>query len=117
MMPFWKRTIILTLTFALIVGWITPKGQANSAFGPQDLINAMRRRFEELNDYQCENLTTKYKNTQPKIEGHNFFFKKPKLIRLEVTAGSDKGAVAVYNKKGKVRAHAGEEGDRAGRIY
>jgi outer membrane lipoprotein-sorting protein len=107
MLSFWKRTILLMLTFALIVGWMALKGQASSPLSPQDLVSSMRRRFEGLNDYQCETINTKYKVVPPKVESHNFFFKKPRLIRLEVTGGKDKGAIAVYNHKGKVRAKAG----------
>jgi outer membrane lipoprotein-sorting protein len=103
----WRRTIISMLTFALIVGWISPRGQASSPLAPKELIDSMRRSFEQLSDYQCENVTTKYKTVQPKIDSHNYYFKKPRLIRLEVTSGKDKGAVAVFNQKGKVRAKAG----------
>ena len=106
-MPSSKLIRASLLIFALIVGWMVPKGQASSALSPQELVAGMRRRFEELKDYQCEMINTKYKNGQPKSESNNYYFKKPQLIRLEVTSGKDKGAIAVYNKKGKVRAHAG----------
>lgn len=102
-----KRTVSFLLTIGLIVGWTASIGQASSPFTPEDLLKSMQKSFEELKDYQCEMLNTSYKPERTKTDSNKYYFKKPSLIRLEVTGGSDKGAVAVYNSKGKVRAKAG----------
>ena len=102
-----QRIVTLLLIFTFILGWITPKGQASSAITPQELLQQLKQNFAKLKDYQCQMTDTKYKAGKPSVESRNYYFKKPQLIRIEVTGGSDKGAVAVYNSAGKVRAHAG----------
>jgi outer membrane lipoprotein-sorting protein len=67
----------------------------------------MTQQFASLRDYQCDFINTKYKNGRALPESNRYYFKKPHLIRLEVTSGKDKGSVCVYNSQGKVRAHAG----------
>lgn len=108
-MLIWKRIFIILLTWVSILGWIVTIGQASSPFTltPQELVRAVRQKFDSIQDYQCQFITTGYKKGQPKAENHNYYFKKPALIRLEVTSGGDKGAVCVFNRKGKVRAHGG----------
>ncbi len=106
-MLFAKQVIIFLLAFAVILGVSLGKGQASSPSSPQELLQMVNQRFSTLKDYQCQVVSTKYTNGQPKQDGHKYFFQKPNLIRLEVNIGKDKGAVAVYNKVGKVRAHAG----------
>lgn len=102
-----QRIVTLLLIFTSILGWITPKGQASSAITPQELLQQLKQSFAKLKDYQCQMTDTKYKAGKPSVESRTYYFKKPQLIRVEITAGSDKGAVAVYNSAGKVRAHAG----------
>jgi outer membrane lipoprotein-sorting protein len=106
-MSFWKQLIIFILSLTVILGLSLGKGQASSASSPQEIIKLLNQRFSNLKDYQCQVINTSYKKGQPKQDGHKYFFKKPQLIRLEVNIGKDKGSVAVYNKAGKVRAHAG----------
>lgn len=106
-MSVWKHLIVFVLSLTVILGSSLGKGQASSASSPQEIINLLSQRFSGLKDYQCQVINTTFKNGQPKQDGHKYFFKKPQLIRLEVNIGKDKGAVAVYNKLGKVRAHAG----------
>ncbi|MBI4853021.1 MAG: hypothetical protein HY819_14615 [Acidobacteria bacterium] len=106
-MFFVKQVVIFLLAFAVILGASLGKGQASSASSPQELLQTINQRFSTLKDYQCQVVSTTYKDGKTKQDGHKYFFKKPHLIRLEVNIGKDKGAVAVYNKAGKVRAHAG----------
>jgi outer membrane lipoprotein-sorting protein len=106
-MLFIKQAFIFLLVFGVILGASLGKGQASSASSPQELLQMINQRFSSLKDYQCQVISTKYRTGTPKQDGHKYFFKKPHLIRLEVNIGNDKGAVAVFNKEGKVRAHAG----------
>lgn len=71
------------------------------------LVDAMKRKFAALQDYSCHMYTTSFKKGRLKLDAHRYYFKKPALIRLEVTDGSDKGAVAILTARGKVRAKAG----------
>jgi outer membrane lipoprotein-sorting protein len=102
-----RQRLAFFIVWFAILGWITSIGQAASALAPNDLLKQVQQRFDTLKDYQCIFVTTGYKNGKVKEETNNYFFKKPQLIRLEVTSGKDKGAVAIYNRQGKVRAHAG----------
>jgi outer membrane lipoprotein-sorting protein len=106
-MQSFKQIIISLLAVLIILGCSLVKGQASSPTSPQEILTQLNQRFMAIKDYQCQVVSTKYKNGKPKQDGHKYYFKKPQLIRLEVNIGKDKGAVAVYNKAGKVRAHAG----------
>ncbi len=94
---------ILTLTLACMstvaVSAATPDARS--------LVMQMKQSFQNLRDYSCQTYTTSFKNGKTKLDGHKYYFKKPALIRLEVIAGGDKGAIAILNAKGKVRAKAG----------
>lgn len=101
------RKIVLIVITLLLLAASGPPSQAYAPLTPQELITKLRQSFNALNDYQCSVVSTGYKTGQPKVNSHDFYFKKPKLIRLEVTGGSDKGARCVLMANGKVRAHAG----------
>ncbi|HEY9788421.1 MAG TPA: hypothetical protein V6D17_23735 [Candidatus Obscuribacterales bacterium] len=67
-------------------------------------IEKMYAAADLLNDYSFDYRMTVYKSDKTVIEGGDFFFKKPKLMRLEVTEGKRDGAVAVLSADGRVRA-------------
>lgn len=86
---------------------VNPVATAETTPTPQDLVQMMQHRIDTLRDYQCQLNVTSLKKGNTVVETNNYFFKKPKLIRLEVTSGKDKGAQCVLQKNGKVRAKAG----------
>jgi outer membrane lipoprotein-sorting protein len=73
----------------------------------KSLIDAMQRSAAELDEYkyECEILSKKGNKTIR--EYGTFYFKKPKSIRVEVSAGPKNGSVAVLRPDGKVRGHLG----------
>lgn len=70
-------------------------------------IRETLKRAEAANDYSFDCKITTYKKGKAIKEGGKFYFKKPTLMRVEVTEGGKKGAVAVIGKDGKVRGHLG----------
>lgn len=105
----YKRAFIFTVALVLwlSIGVNFLKTKAETVPTPQELLQLITRRFETLKDYQCQLTTTHLKNGQTVTDINNYYFKKPKLIRLEVMNGKDKGSKVVLNKNGKVRARAG----------
>ncbi|HEY9870918.1 MAG TPA: hypothetical protein V6D08_17265 [Candidatus Obscuribacterales bacterium] len=69
----------------------------------QNMVSAARR----LGDYSFQSEMIVYKAKGQVREATNFYFKRPRLMRVEVTEGPKKGAVAVLRSDGKVRAHLG----------
>lgn len=72
-----------------------------------ELVDQMCKAARDLSNYSFQSVMTVYKKHGPVKEVANFYFKKPRLIRVEVTAGEKKGALAVLRADGKVRAHLG----------
>jgi outer membrane lipoprotein-sorting protein len=70
----------------------------------QDMADAVA----SMKGYSFTYNTTVYKNGGKTVnqEG-NFYFKQPRLIRVEMTGSYKRGAVAVLGKDGKVRGHLG----------
>ncbi|MBI2839326.1 MAG: hypothetical protein HYX75_13500 [Acidobacteria bacterium] len=97
----------VALTLGVAGGWMHGTAGASSVPGPQQLVDAMRQRYEALNDYHCQIIYTEYRNGRSNVEVDSYYFKKPQLIRLEVTEGKDKGAIVVLRRDGKVRATSG----------
>ncbi len=70
-------------------------------------IEKMSRAAESYQDYSFSFTMKVFKGKKPVIEQGNFFFKKPRLIRLEETGDYKKGSVAVLTSEGRVKAHMG----------
>jgi outer membrane lipoprotein-sorting protein len=105
-MLFQKSLLLLLICFFIVAGMninVTATDQPNT----RDILAALHRRLDTLQDYQHQNIYIRNRNGVNVTEGYNYFFKKPNLIRLEVTAGKDKGSLAILTATGKVRAHAG----------
>ena len=73
----------------------------------EELINQMGNASAHLTDYSADYVMTVYKNKQILKESGIFYFRKPKLLRMEVKEGSRKGALAILAKDGKIHGHLG----------
>jgi outer membrane lipoprotein-sorting protein len=76
----------------------------------REVFEAMRSRYEEVRDYQCRLLEWSAEGGRYEKRTINFYFKKPKLIRMDILKGNrpfDSGSVAVYLGSGKVSGHRG----------
>lgn len=102
-----QRRIILFLICFFITSLININAMSTYQLNAKELLNALHSRLDSLQDYQYQNVYIRNRNGTKSTEGYNYFFKKPNLIRLEVTDGKDKGSLAILTNTGKVRAHAG----------
>lgn len=72
----------------------------------EDILSRWRRSFEKVSTYKYRCFYHSEFDGKVEERTYRYYFKKPKLIRMEITSGKDKGSVAVY-RDGKVRAHRG----------
>jgi outer membrane lipoprotein-sorting protein len=78
--------------------------------GLRRLYEEMKARYEGIRDYQCRMVEWSIEGDRCENRTMNFYFKKPKLIRMDVLEGNrpfDSGSVAVYLGSGKVTGHRG----------
>lgn len=73
----------------------------------KDFIDFMVRSATALRDYSFEYEISHRGKGKWLSEKGRFYFKKPRLMRLEETGDWKRGAVAVLQADGKVRAHLG----------
>jgi outer membrane lipoprotein-sorting protein len=73
-------------------------------------LKTMQQKFQSLKDYQCvfESYTARDEESREMV--FSYFFKKPKMIRMEVLEGTYPGTVMLYNPqvmRDKVRVLVG----------
>ncbi len=73
----------------------------------KDFVDEMVKAADALQDYTFHFEMTAYKKGGEVTEEGNFYFKKPRLLRLEEVGRYKRGSVAVLQNDGKVRAHLG----------
>ena len=71
------------------------------------LIDQMLSAALNLSAYSANYRMKVYKGKQTLNEEGRVYFRKPKLLRLEVIQGSRKGALAILAKDGKIHGHLG----------
>lgn len=103
----YQRRILLLLICFFIASLININAIADYQPNTKEILTALHSRLDSLQDYQYQNIYIRNRNGTKTTEGYNYFFKKPNLIRVEVTDGKDKGSLAILTAKGKVRARAG----------
>lgn len=80
--------------------------QTSSSADIDTIINRLCDNYDKLDNFRC--VLTKFERLGSKtdLRTYNYFFSKPRLIRMEIIKGRNKGSVAVYND-GKVCARHG----------
>ncbi len=93
---------ILVIVFILFVPAWTQQNQDNY----RDILFKMKERFKEIKTYRCiyEMFTTKGEKSEKVVCG--YFFKSPKMVRMEIREGKYKGTVMLYRPH-KVRLKLG----------
>jgi len=86
----------------LMQGQVLKDGDDGAAF-----IAKMISAAEQLNNYSSNYKMVVYKPKGTQSETGIFYFRKPKLMRVEVRSGPKKGSVAVLQADGKVHGHMG----------
>ncbi len=69
-------------------------------------VQHMMDAADSLNSYSFNYKMSALKGEKTLVEKGDFYFKKPKLMRLEVTEGKRKGSVAVLQSDGRVHGKA-----------
>ena len=91
----------------LLTGWFRALAQDQSPGAYLDLIKA---RYGMIEDYQCRMEEFSIKDGRREERIMNYYFKKPKLIRIDILQGNrafDRGSVGVYRGGDKVSGHRG----------
>jgi outer membrane lipoprotein-sorting protein len=70
-------------------------------------LQDMNDTVKAMKAYSFTYETTVYKGGKTTVQTGQFYFKQPRLLRVEMTGPYKKGAVAVMGKDGKVRGHLG----------
>lgn len=96
-----QRKAVANLSLAMV----SPLKQQNATDG-QVFIDKLYASADAYEDYVFEFEMTAFKHGKV-VEAGRFYYKKPKLIRLEETGSFRRGSVAVLGKDGKVKAKAG----------
>ena len=99
---FIQAILLLIMVFILFI----PAYSGSNDTSYPDTLTRMKERFEKIETYQCffQVFTAKGKKTKTVIA--QYYFKKPKWVRMELLEGSDKGSVLLY-KPHKVRLKPG----------
>jgi outer membrane lipoprotein-sorting protein len=101
-----KRVLLLLICLSL-AALMNINVSATYQPDAKEILTALHHKLDSIKDYQYQINYVRSRNGAKSIEGYNYFFKRPNLIRLEVTAGKDKGSLAILTASGKVRAHSG----------
>lgn len=70
------------------------------------IIESFQKALDNIDDYQCIFEECAVLGEQEERRTFRYFFKKPKLIRMEILSGRGRGNIAVY-RDGKVRGRKG----------
>lgn len=100
-----RLSTLVAFIFSLIM--LVPVWAKQSDNNYEDILIKMKERFEQIETYQClfEAFTAKGEKTKVVIS--RYFFKKPKMVRMEILKGKHKGTVLLY-KPHKVRLKLGK---------
>lgn len=73
----------------------------------RNFISKMLKATDAMGDYSFKFTMQVFKGKKTVVEKGNFYFKQPRLMRLEETGSYKKGSVAVLTDSGRVKAHMG----------
>lgn len=80
-----------------------PFEQSQEIIDLAKLFGEMKIRFSSIRDYSCEMQVYSASGKKTRLEYYNFYFKKPKQLRVEITGGENRGAVLLLKNPGNVR--------------
>ena len=89
---FIRASLLLILAFLLLI----PAYSGSSDTSYPDILTRMKERFEKIETYQCFFQVFTAKGKKTKTVTAQYFFKKPKWVRMELLEGSQKGTVLLY---------------------
>lgn len=97
-------------TFSLLSSTASATYQNQRA---DEIFSLMKQKFEDLKDYKCIYESYNSDGSEKQNATYRYFFKKPKLIRMEVLSEKYQGTVMIYNvikRKDKVKLRLRKSG-------
>jgi hypothetical protein len=98
---------------ALLIGTVLLTGLFGALAkdtSPEVYLDMIKARYRLIDDYQCRMEEFSIKDGRREERIMNYYFKKPKLIRIDILQGNrafDRGSVGVYRGGDKVSGHRG----------
>jgi len=102
-----RRLPAILVGTVLLIGWFGALAQDQS---PEACLDLIKARYRLIDDYQCRMEEFSVKDGRKEARIMNYYFKKPKLIRIDILQGNrafDRGSVGVYRGGDKVSGHRG----------
>jgi hypothetical protein len=100
----------LSVAAALLWFLVPPLSSAADPPTPRSVVEAFAAMYASLSDYQCRMDEQCWQGRRFEERTINFYFKKPRLIRMDILRGNrfgDTGSVGVYRGDGRVRGRKG----------
>lgn len=72
----------------------------------ESVVEAMERTLETINAYRCKLYVLSIRDAVQEERVFDYAFHRPKVIRMRILEGKDRGSVLVY-RDGKVQGHRG----------
>ncbi len=94
-----KKILFFKFFIFLIFLFIINNSLFSSEYIFKDILSKLKERFEELFNYQCTFESFTAKNKKSMLNVFNYYYSKPKLIRMEIIKGEKEGTVLLYNSK------------------
>ncbi|MBU0728940.1 MAG: outer membrane lipoprotein-sorting protein [Proteobacteria bacterium] len=102
------KALFSAVLFFMLLFFAAPVQCADYSFG--NILDIMRQRHESIRDYQCIYHSYTARGSKIRDQKFKYYFKKQKLIRMELLTGMYGGAVLIHNPEkhpGKIRVQAG----------
>ena len=106
----YRMSGVARIFFTGLVFWSLAPVFVSSNDLTDEVLASIERTYESIFDYQCRLETLSFLGDKKEERLINFYFKKPKLIRMDVLKGNrpfDSGSVGVYEGGDKVTGHRG----------
>jgi outer membrane lipoprotein-sorting protein len=100
----------IAVIFILLWSTVIPLSAFSESLSPQQYLQQIKQRYGQIRDYQCRMEEFAIGNGKREERIMNFYFKKPRLIRIDILKGNrpfDGGSVGVYTGGDKVSGHRG----------
>lgn len=98
------RCALLPLTLLVL---LPAAPRAEEELSADALMRRADARFQQLQDYECDADTECRLGSKTESTGLHIWFRKPRLMRIKVMRGKNKGSEVVMGRDGKIRARKG----------
>jgi outer membrane lipoprotein-sorting protein len=100
--------ITRTLAICALLPLLTMPGvHAAKAPSAGDVLRQAEERFQSMNDYVCIANSENYRKDPPSHGSYKIWHKKPRLLRIQVLKGGNRGSALAVDENGKIRGRKG----------